>query len=227
MSKPLLLDLYCGAGGAVKGYIDAGFDVIGVDIVHQPDYPGRFVQSDAIDMLRWIAGEREAFAAIHASPPCQADNPLTVGTNASRGWGGDHASLTTRTVARLEHLGIPYVVEQPDGRSPLRRDLRLCGEMFGLGVIRHRHFQLGGGFTMLQPQHLVHRGRVRGYRHGVWHDGPYVAAYGNGGGKATVDEMRDAMGIDWTTDRHALTEAIPPAYTRHIGTALHWHLEAR
>lgn len=33
--KPLLLDLFCGAGGAARGYADAGFDIIGVDIVDQ------------------------------------------------------------------------------------------------------------------------------------------------------------------------------------------------
>ena len=30
--RPLLLDLFCGAGGAAMGYHRAGFDVIGVDI---------------------------------------------------------------------------------------------------------------------------------------------------------------------------------------------------
>jgi site-specific DNA-cytosine methylase len=30
--RPLLLDLFCGAGGASMGYWQAGFDVIGVDL---------------------------------------------------------------------------------------------------------------------------------------------------------------------------------------------------
>jgi hypothetical protein len=90
--------------------------------------------------------------------------------------------------------------------------------MFSLGVIRHRNFELGG-WTMPQPPHVKHRGRVRGMRHGQWFDGPYVAAYGDGGGKATIAEMQQAMGIDWTDVREELTEAIPPAYTEHIGRA--------
>jgi hypothetical protein len=56
-------------------------------------------------------------------------------------------------------------------------------------------------------------------RHGVVYDGPYVAAYGSGGGKATIAEMQHALGIDWTSEREELTEAIPPAYTLHIGRA--------
>jgi hypothetical protein len=90
--------------------------------------------------------------------------------------------------------------------------------MFGLGVLRHRNFELGG-WAMTQPAHKPHRGRVRGMRHGTWHDGPYVAAYGNGGGKATIAEMQAAMRIDWTSHRDELTEAIPPAYTEAIGDA--------
>jgi hypothetical protein len=214
--KPLLLDLFCCAGGAAKGYMDAGFDVVGVDLEPQPDYPGTFVQGDALDYLRYGHVKPDA---VHASPPCQRDCTLTVGTNESRGWGNHHTSLTAAVSHALTWSGVPYVIEQPQGRTTIRRDLTLCGEMFGLGVIRHRLFELGG-WGMRQPEHIAHRGRVRGWRHGRYSDGPYVAAYGNGGGKATVVEMQQAMRIHWTSDRRALTEAVPPAYTEYIGAAL-------
>ena len=62
-----LLDLFCCAGGAGKGYVDAGFEVVGVDIDPQPNYPYEFHQADAIEFVRDHGHE---FDAIHASPPC-------------------------------------------------------------------------------------------------------------------------------------------------------------
>lgn len=91
--------------------------------------------------------------------------------------------------------------------------------MFGLGVLRHRRFELGG-WTMQQPVHKPHRGLVRGWNHGVYQDGPYVALYGAGGGKATLEEGREAMGIPWAKDLKQLVQAIPPVYTQAIGSAL-------
>lgn len=219
--RPLLLDLFCCAGGAATGYHRAGFDVIGVDIVDRPNYPFTFVRADALEYLAALitSGEIRRFTAVHSSPPCQAGCALTVGTNASQGWGGDHDDLVAPTRVLLERTGLPYVIEQPNGRAEIRKDLSLCGEMFGLGVLRHRNFELGR-WTITRPVHPKHRGYVRGYRHGVYRDGPYVAAYGAGGGKATVPEMQTAMGITWTDVREELTEAIPPAFSEHIGRAL-------
>ncbi|MFJ2209057.1 DNA cytosine methyltransferase [Streptomyces microflavus] len=219
--RPLLLDLFCCAGGAATGYHRAGFDVVGVDIVDRPNYPFTFIRAEALDHLAALiaSGEIRRFAAVHSSPPCQAGCALTVGTNASQGWGGDHDDLVAPTRVLLERTGLPYVIEQPNGRAEIRKDLSLCGEMFGLGVLRHRNFELGG-WTIARPAHPKHRGYVRGYRHGVYRDGPYVAAYGSGGGKATVPEMQAAMAITWTDVREELTEAIPPAFSEHIGRAL-------
>lgn len=214
-----VLDAFCCAGGATKGYQDAGFHVTGVDIAPQPDYCGdAFVQGDAIEYIR-EHGHR--FDFVHASPPCQGEGAPTKGSNAARNAakGHTHPRLITPTREALELVGRPYVIENVAG-STVRKDLRLCGEMFGLGVIMHRYFECGGGFTIAQPPHLRHRGRVRGWRHGTYYDGPYVAAYGKGGGKATVPEMQQAKGIDWTDDHLALREAIPPAYSRYIGNAV-------
>jgi DNA (cytosine-5)-methyltransferase 1 len=209
--RPRLLDLCCGVGGATVGYQRAGFDVTGVDLADQPDYPGEFVLGDAVDYGR-RHGHR--FDAIHASPPCQRHSALTKGTNKGR----RYVDLIPAIRALLDDSGRPYVIENVVG-SPLRRDVILCGEMFGLDVIRHRVFELGR-WSVGQPTHIAHRGRVGGMRHGVWHVGPYVAVYGEGGGKGSVDRWREAMGIDWTRQRKSIAEAIPPAYTHWLGGRL-------
>ncbi|MEU8765041.1 DNA methylase [Streptomyces sp. NPDC048659] len=218
-ARPELLDLFCCAGGAGAGYGRAGFVVTGVDIAPRPRYPHRFVQADALEYLAALiaSGEIRRYALIHTSPPCQAGCALTQGTNRSRGWGREHVQLIPALRDLLDETGLPYIIEQPNGTAPVRKDLSLCGEMFGLGVLRHRNFEVSG-FSFLAPPHVPHRGYVRGWRHGVYRSGPYVAAYGKGGGKATVPEMQEAMGITWTDVREELTEAIPPAYAEWIGT---------
>ncbi|MBD0841071.1 DNA cytosine methyltransferase [Streptomyces sp. TRM68416] len=215
-----VLDLFSCSGGAGFGYHLAGFAVDGCDIADRPRYPFAYHRGDALDYLAHLidTGEIERYTLVHASPPCQAGCALTVGTNASQGWGGAHTDLVAPTRELLDASGLPYVIEQPNGRAEIRKDLTLCGEMFGLGVLRHRNFELGR-FGLMQPAHARHRGYVRGWRHGVYREGPYVAAYGDGGGKATVPEMQAAMGITWTDVPEELTEAIPPAYTKWIATA--------
>lgn len=217
--KPKLLDLFCGAGGAGYGYKQAGFHVTGIDINPQPDYAGdEFIQGDA---LAYLAAHGHEYDAIHASPPCQASSALTKGTNK----GKEYLNLIPATRALLALHNKPTIIENVQG-SDLRRDLTLCGEMFGLRVIRHRYFELTG-FPFLPTPHLPHRGRVAGYRHGQWFDGPYFAVYGEGGGKGTVPQWQEAMGIPWTSNRKSIAEAIPPAYTRFIGGQIIAHLRTQ
>jgi DNA (cytosine-5)-methyltransferase 1 len=219
MRHPRLLDLCCGVGGASVGYVRAGWDVTGVDIADQPDYPFAFVRGDAVAFVREHGRE---FDAIHASWPCQAENPLTTGTNGRR---HPHPQLIPPGRAAMQATGRPWVIENTAG-APIRKDLRLVGDMFTdsagaflLSVWRPRYFEVSG-FTIDQPVMPRRRGRTRGWRHGSYYDGPYLAVYGDGGGKGTVAEWRAAMGIDWTTNRRSLAEAIPPAYTQYIGAHL-------
>jgi DNA (cytosine-5)-methyltransferase 1 len=149
------------------------------------------------------------FNLVHISPPCQAACSLTKGTNAAIA--GRYTDIYDEVKSLMYASGVPGVIENPRARP----DMVLCGEMFGLGVLRHRKFELVN-WSAPAPAHVKHRGRVRGYRHGVWYDGPYIAAYGKGGGKGSVTEMQDAMGIHWTDVHEELTEAIPPAYTEYI-----------
>jgi hypothetical protein len=228
-----LLDLYCRVGGASEGYKRAGFTVYGVDIEPIDDYPFPHFWGDAltvIDIL--LAGGGITFSngetlyltdfdAIHASPPCQVETALSKGTN--KRLLETYPNLIPPTRDRLELTSVPWVIENVQG-SKVRRDLTLCGEFFGLEVLRHRYFELGG-WSMAKPAHHKHRGRVAGYRHGEWFTGPYFAVYGDGGGKGTVAEWQRAMGIDWTANRKNIAEAIPPAYAEFIGGGLMTHLE--
>jgi len=206
-----LLDLFCGAGGAGMGYHRAGFEVVGVDINPQPNYPFEFHQADAMGVL----ADREylaTFDAIHASPPCQGYTTLKAVH------GNEWPLLIDPVRGALDMARKPFVIENVPG-APIHRDIALCGEMFGLAVIRHRYFELGR-WKGTAPDHKPHRGRVAGMRHGQWFQGPYFAVYGNGGGKGTVAQWQEAMGIDWTDDRHEIAEAIPPVYAEHIGRQL-------
>lgn len=228
MTKPVLLDLFCRMGGATVGYQRAGFHVIGVDIEPQPGYPGdSFLEMDCINLLNHMilnAGITMRPALIHASPPCQDGNTATM-TNRKRGIVDTHRQFVPETRALLDRIGIPYVIEQPTSSRAglIRRDLTLCMDTFKGAlpppwVQKHRSFELSG-FTVPQPKHVPHAGRVRGWRHSEYFEGPYVAGYGKGGGKATAEELRHAMGIDWMTERFDLCEAIPPAYVEYIGRA--------
>jgi DNA (cytosine-5)-methyltransferase 1 len=211
-----LLDLCCGVGGAARGYSLAGFTVLGVDLAHDLDYPYGYVVDDA---MRFLRRSGRFFDAIHASPPCQQHSSLTKGTNAGR----EYVDLIAPMRRALNRSGKPYVIENVVG-APLRRDLMLCGEMFGLNVIRHRVFELGGWQLDAQIEHVPHRGRVAAMRHSETHEGPYFGIYGDGGGKGTTEQWQDALRINWTTNRAQLAQAIPPAYTQWIGTQLAEHL---
>lgn len=216
MKRPTVLDLFCCSGAASVGYSAAGFKVLaGVDIVDRPNYPFERVTMDALEFMETRAGWiRTNVDLIHAAPPCQAYCAITKGTNQARR--GSYSELYEPTRDALNSLfpNIPHVIENPEARA----DVVLCGEMFGLGVLRHRKHELGG-WSVDKPDHVKHRGRVRGWRHGQYFDGPYLAAYGEGGGKASVPEMQEAMGIGWTNVREELTEAVPPAYTKWLGEA--------
>lgn len=219
MSAPRLLDLFCGAGGAAMGYHRAGFEVVGVDINPQPHYPFRFIQADALDVLRhWDWREHDLmepyFHAIHASPPCQA-----YSWSAKRWTEIPRADLVAPTRDLLLATGLPWVIENVVG-APLVDPLVLCGTQFGLEVIRHRLFE--SNVMLLGPGGKCHHV-------GTVQDGTYVTVAGHGGdnirGRGSRAAKQRAMGIDWMTDEE-LNEAIPPAYTEWIGRQLLAALEA-
>jgi DNA (cytosine-5)-methyltransferase 1 len=201
--RPVLLDAYCGAGGAAVGYHRAGFDVVGVDIAPQPRYPFAFEQGDAIEFIRRHGRE---FDVIHTSPPCQGYSeatPARVKASLPR--------LIEPTRAALARTGRPYVIENVAGALPeLRTPLLLCGSMFGLRVWRHRYFECPG-IDMLSPSPCAHSGR------------PVTIHCGSNTrktrGQTRADAARRALGVPWMT-RDETYEAIPPIYTEWLGSQL-------
>ena len=217
MTRPRLLDLFSGAGGAAVGYHRAGFDVTGVDNRPQPRYPFTFVQGDALEYVAAHGGE---FDAIHASPPCQA---YSVSTIALRAAGKTYPDLIAPTRELLQTIGKPWVIENVP-RAPVRPDIILCGCMFGdqlPGLKRERWFEVSWGpLWDLRPPCHHPEPIVTVIGHGPNQHSPYRHVRG-----AVWTHLKQrAMGIDWM-NREELGEAIPPAYARYVGEQLAAHLE--
>lgn len=211
MTRPLLLDLFSGAGGAAVGYHRAGFDVIGVDINPQPNYPFTFVREDAVRYLSEHGGECDA---IHASPPCQAHSSLR-----SMNPDKTYACFIEPIRNLLIKINKPYIIENVRG-APLIFPVMLCGSSFGLKVRRHRMFESNIKLTALPCDHATQGQPIDvsgtgGRRLGARLDGKG----GNSNKPLNLEEARAAMGIDWMT-RKELSQAIPPAYTEHLGKQL-------
>ncbi|MBB1153969.1 DNA cytosine methyltransferase [Amycolatopsis dendrobii] len=242
--KPLVIDGFACAGGAGRGFADAGFEVVGVEQSWSPNYPYLCHEGDALAIVPELVRHYRLAAPsrpihVHTSPPCQGQIAITQGNRGRDGWTDQHVNLLPQTRAMVAELrdryGVTTSIENGPSRH-IRSDLRLCGLQFRLPTFRHRDFELGG-FTVAPPRpHAgLHRGhRTIGWRHGclatpeprdcpkcgVWHRGTVYGVYGSGGGKPTVQEAQLALGLYHTDDIEELNEAIPPAYTRHIGLAL-------
>lgn len=215
--KPRILDLFCCAGGAGVGYSRVGFEVVGVDIKPQPNYPLPFIQADALALdPKFLA----LFDALHASPPCQPYSDLAKRNGNADEW----PRLIEPVRALFVRSGLPYVIENVEG-APLLDPVVLCGTMFPkLRVLRHRLFE--ANFEIVPPPHKKHpkvhtfdRRKSHFGKTDEWKDFVQVT----GGGNCSLAAAREAMGIDWMT-KGEINESIPPAYTRLVGRHLLRHL---
>lgn len=216
-----ILDLFCGAGGAAMGYARAFPDaeIVGVDINPQPNYPFEFWQADALEFIWQYAG---AYDLVHASPPCQSftayrrKDPTKIGAS--------YPDLIDTVRDSLHEWNqdperpLHYVIENVVG-APLINPVQLCGSSFNLDVRRHRLFEASFPIIPASCNHAwqtprfppaTNRTNLRStVEVGVW--------------RIPLDVQQQAMGIDWM-ERHELSQAIPPAYTEHIGRSFAKHL---
>jgi DNA (cytosine-5)-methyltransferase 1 len=211
MSRPRLLDLMCGAGGAGKGYDEAGFEVVGVDIKPMPRYPFEFHQADAMTFP--LSG----FDAIAASPPCQ------MYSRALKHLSAPQPMLIDAMRERLIANGAPWIIENVEG-SPLptsstlfgQHGVMLCGTAFGMRSYRHRLFETsfpvhGPGCAHQRPALNPHNAKAREL---------IYEEFGRGDPEKV---WRRDMGVEWMS-RYEAREAIPPAFTRFLGAQLMNHL---
>ena len=210
-----VLDLFCGEGGASKGYSEAGFKVVGVD--SEPKCIKRYPYSAFVGDWRtgldyWMS--RVKIDLIHASPPCQYySKTARLHPEIS------YPDLIAPVRGILMETEIPWVIENVP-EAPLLEPVHLCGSMFQLhghwkgeyvGLDRERGFE--ASFPLIAPMECTcnELTNVPVYGHGLpgngnpWFKGPGFA-----------DLTREVMQIDWMS-RDGLTEAIPPKYTEYVG----------
>ena len=207
------LDLFCGGGAVAEGLLAAGFnEVVGVDIVdHRKNYPGRFVQGDALDLEL----DLNEFDFIWASPPCQAYSVATPVEARAH-----HPDLIDDVRTMLQSHRFTCIENVM--RAPLRADIVLTGPTVGLPRIeRARKFEVSWPAETPElvrverhcpPLPIVHnltwqsesikrlRRRFPGAKHSI-----------------RSDTAHKAMGLQHRMTVKELGEAVPPAYSRYIG----------
>jgi len=191
-AKPCLLDLFCGAGGAAKGYLDAGWSVVGVDVRKQPRYPGVFVQADAL-----------AYVGKFATPDLMPQVRMALEAT-GKPWIIENVRGAPFCRPCVMLCGLMFGL-------PLFRHRLFESNCLLLTPVHPSHAgkRIGeNGFCCVAG----HGGQWTGYasnftRKRLPKEVTRVAAW------------RQAMGIDWMT-RDELSQALPPDYTHYLGGQL-------
>jgi DNA (cytosine-5)-methyltransferase 1 len=216
MSRPKLIDPFCGAGGASMGYHRAGFEVAGIDMADQPNYPFEFIRGDAVRLLA-DPGFMAQFDAAAGSPPCQGYSKMT---RCRPGLAAEYPKLIEVVRGLYAAWGGPWIIENVEGAGlPGQNDLfgahgvMLCSTMFGRELYRHRYFE--ASFPLAAPPAHPRHDKPAS-KAGHWKPGTVISVAGN---CAPIALARRVMDIDWTT-RDELCEAIPPYFTEFLGAQL-------
>lgn len=209
-----LLDLCCGIGGASVGYNRAGFEIVGVDIKPQPDYPFELVVDNILNLTPEYLQE---FDVIHASPPCQH---YTKYNNTRKDFKKNYQDILEKTRALLKSSNRPYIIENVVG-APLIEPIKLCGSMFGLDVQRHRLFESNIELSQPECDHTIWKPNRfpggRSIQYGGHARYPCRSTVEVGRWNIPIETQQRAMEIDWSKNLKGISEAIPPSYTKFIG----------
>jgi len=235
VTLPVLVDLFCGEGGASEGYAQAGFDVVGWDLRRWPGYRHDLLITD----VTWYGASqfaaycrRVGAVAVHASPPCQKLTEL----NSKR---ENHLNLIPHTRLLCEGTDLPYVIENVRAaRDHLHDPVSLTGCMFDLhcttskgqrfDLSRERLFETNWPLEEPLPPGCKHPianvfgGHIRA-RSGEYRTGKGTGKTVDFPGEDRPALARQLMGMPWAT-MGGMSEAVPPAYTKWIGMRLMEHL---
>ena len=234
-SQPLILDLFCAAGGVSEGFRRMHCTSVGVDASDQPGFVARFGErcfelGSALDRdrLRRLVRELRPIA-IWASPPCEGSSTLTFGGEPSTA-----ERLIAQTRDALVELGLPFVIENVLGASSelLSHAIVVRGQEYGLETERPRLLEAGGGLVLSHCAFLAEGGaRLRARcclgararydrldRFGMRFRAPccggnIFAVMGDAPRRSTLEENARAMGLDvGHMPFGRMAKAIPPAY---------------
>ena len=237
-NKPIAIDLFCGGGGTAQGLIEAGYDVIGVDIKdHKKNYPGHFEKQDITDLVslykkigEWKHFKYEHLKLIWASPPCQMFSVARRGKFKAKAV--NLIPITRKAIDMIKKHFYPKIIgskekielftciENVEG-APIRKDLILTGQMFGLNrIYRKRIFELSHlipnppivhGFDC-ETHEKITVSKYMGAKR-------MIIARRKAGLKSrpSKKETLKAMGIKHDMTWFEIGESIPPAYSKYIG----------
>lgn len=223
-NRPKLLDLFCGGGGCSKGYVDAGFEVVGVDIVDK-NYPWKFIKADALKILddeEFVS----QFNAIHASPPCQMYTQLKHLSGDLDKWEKTHVDLIAPVREKLKYYekkyGIIWIIENVRN-APLINPITLKGSQFkNMFTQRPRLFE--SCIDLYEPDEQPRN--MGTSRLGTISETGAVSICGRKNLQGLNEEQTKlyfmiALGGDCTwMELEELTQCVPPQYTKFLGKQL-------